>query len=133
MFAADEMDGFDEGLHGYLENPSGAQRWTVALNRSERVVAVAFHAPEPFGDQVWNLLVLAAEPTQQRRGGEPTATPKDVNDMLATLTSLFRSNHVAETEEPDAARERRQLRANATSAQEHDEINDVFGRVVAAA
>ena len=133
MFAADQMDGFDEGLHGYLENPSGAQRWIVALDRSERDVAVAFYAPEPFGDQVWNLLVLAAEPAQQRRGGEPTATPKDVNHMLATLTSLFRSNRVAETEEPDAAQEWRHLLANATSAQERDEINDVFGRVVAAA
>lgn len=68
MFAADEMDGFDEGLHGYLENPSGAQRWIVALDRSERVVGAALYAPEPFGDRVWNLLFLAAEPAQQRRG-----------------------------------------------------------------
>jgi len=53
--------------------------------------------------------------------------------MLATLTSLFRSDHVVETDESDVTQEWRRLLANATTAQERDEINDVFGRVVAAA
>lgn len=53
--------------------------------------------------------------------------------MLATLTSLFRTEHAPQTEDDALRQEWQRLLATATSGHERDEINDVFGRAVAAA
>ena len=68
MFAPEDMDGFDEGLNGYLSGALAGHRWLVAAGLGGRVVAAAYVAPEPFGDRVWNLYFLAADPSRHRRG-----------------------------------------------------------------
>jgi hypothetical protein len=61
------------------------------------------------------------------------ARPKDVNDMLATLNSLFRTEPARATEDDATLLEWQRLLATATSAHERDEINDVFGKAIAVA
>jgi len=68
LFAADEMDGFDEGLQGYLDGSAAGSTWLVAVGDVGRVEGAAFVAPEPFGDRVWNLYFLAVRPEGQRAG-----------------------------------------------------------------
>ena len=68
MFAPEEMGGFDDGLNGYLSGALEGHRWLVATGVGGRVEGAAYVAPEPFGDRVWNLYFLAADPRRHRRG-----------------------------------------------------------------
>ena len=68
MFAPDDMAGFDEMLHGYLDGSLSQHRWIVVEDASGRVAGAACYAPEPFADRVWNLYFLAVHPTQHRSG-----------------------------------------------------------------
>jgi ribosomal protein S18 acetylase RimI-like enzyme len=68
MFAPEDMAGFDDGLNGYLSGASEGHRWLVATGVGGRVEGAAYVAPEPFGDRVWNLYFLAADPSRHRRG-----------------------------------------------------------------
>jgi len=68
MFAPDEMGGFDDGLSGYLSGAAEGHSWLVATDAGGRVAGAAYFAPEPFGDRVWNLYFLAADPSNHRRG-----------------------------------------------------------------
>jgi ribosomal protein S18 acetylase RimI-like enzyme len=68
MFDPEDMDGFDEGLRGYLDGSQEGHRWVVATGARDRVVGAAYYAPEPFGDRVWNLYFLAVDPGQHRQG-----------------------------------------------------------------
>jgi ribosomal protein S18 acetylase RimI-like enzyme len=68
MFAPEDMAGFDDGLNGYLSGALEGHRWLVATGIGDRVGGAAYVAPEPFGDRVWNLHFLAADPSRHRRG-----------------------------------------------------------------
>jgi ribosomal protein S18 acetylase RimI-like enzyme len=68
MFAPEDMGGFDDGLNGYLSGELEGHRWLVATGPGGRVEGAAYVAPEPFGDRVWNLYFLAADPSRHRRG-----------------------------------------------------------------
>ncbi len=67
MFAAAEMDGFDEMLQGYLAGTLEDHRWIVAAGSGE-LDGAAYYAPEPFGDRVWNLYFIAVRPDRHRCG-----------------------------------------------------------------
>jgi ribosomal protein S18 acetylase RimI-like enzyme len=67
MFAPDEMAGFDEMLAGYLDGTLPDHHWVVAES-GNAVVGGGYHAPEPFGDRVWNLYFLAVHPEAHGRG-----------------------------------------------------------------
>ena len=64
MFAPNDMAGFDEMLHGYLDGSLDQHRWVVAEGSTGRVAGAAYYAPEPFADRVWNLYFLAVQPRQ---------------------------------------------------------------------
>ncbi|MFN0280739.1 MAG: GNAT family N-acetyltransferase [Kineosporiaceae bacterium] len=68
MFAPDDMAGFDEMLHGYLDGSLDQHRWIVSEGPTGRVDGAAYYAPEPFADRVWNLYFLAVQPRQHRSG-----------------------------------------------------------------
>ncbi len=68
MFAPDDMAGFDEMLHGYLDGSLDKHRWAVAEDAAGRVAGAAYYAPEPFADKVWNLYFLAVDPHRHRSG-----------------------------------------------------------------
>jgi ribosomal protein S18 acetylase RimI-like enzyme len=68
MFAADELDGIDEALQGYLGGTAAGHRWLVAVRPDGWVGGAAYFAPEPFADRVWNLYFLAVDPGTHRLG-----------------------------------------------------------------
>lgn len=67
MFASDEVDAFDEMLGGFVDGSPDGHAWVVG-ELDGRVVGAAYYAPEPFGDRVWNLHFLAADPSTQGAG-----------------------------------------------------------------
>lgn len=74
MFAADEMDDFNEMLSGYLDGSLSGHSWIV-LERDGRIVGAAYYAPEPFADRLWNLYFIAVDDEHQRTGvGETLIT-----------------------------------------------------------
>ena len=68
MFAADEVDMFDEMLAGSVDGSLDRHRWIVLDDAASGVVAAAYYAPEPFSDRVWNLYFLSASPARQGDG-----------------------------------------------------------------
>jgi len=81
MFAPEDMAGFDDGLNGYLSGEPEGHRWLVATDVGGHVVGAAYVAPESFGDRVWNLYFLAADPARHRRG-TGSALVRHVEQML---------------------------------------------------
>ncbi|WP_188782420.1 GNAT family N-acetyltransferase [Nocardioides phosphati] len=76
MFGVDELDDFVTAFRGALNEELQGHHWYVmvdpdgqGVDRTEDlVVGVAYLAPEPFADRVWNLYFLAVEPHLHGRG-----------------------------------------------------------------
>ena len=68
LFAADELDGFDERLMGYLNGSLTDDAWLVLEAADGEVVGAAYYAPEPFSDRVWNLYFIGVMPDHQGGG-----------------------------------------------------------------
>jgi len=67
LFEPDEVVMFDELLDAFFGGSLEGHTWLVAA-LDERVAGGAYVAPEPFGDRVWNLYVLAVDPAEHDRG-----------------------------------------------------------------
>ncbi len=68
MFAADDMDGFNEMMGGYLDGTLVGHAWIVAENDHGATVGSGYYAPEPFADRMWNLYFIAVDPGRHRDG-----------------------------------------------------------------
>jgi ribosomal protein S18 acetylase RimI-like enzyme len=68
LFAADELEGFDERLTGYLDGTLAEDAWLVLESGTGEVVGAAYYAPEPFSDRVWNLFFIGVMPDDQGGG-----------------------------------------------------------------
>jgi ribosomal protein S18 acetylase RimI-like enzyme len=68
LFAADELDGFDERLTGYLDGSLADDAWLVLEADGGEVVGAAYYAPEPFSDRMWNLYFIGVMPDHQGGG-----------------------------------------------------------------
>ena len=67
MFAADEVDTFDEMLEGFFDGSLDGHQWLVPVS-DVAVCGAAYLAPEPFSDRVWNLYFLAVDPLAHGTG-----------------------------------------------------------------
>lgn len=67
LFAADELGDVQDMLESYLAGELGADHHWVT-NDDEHPSGVAYFAPEPFTQGVWNLLMLAVSPDRQGAG-----------------------------------------------------------------
>jgi GNAT superfamily N-acetyltransferase len=68
MFEADDMDGFDEMMQGYLDGTLDGHAWIVAEDEHGATAGGAYYAPEPFADRMWNLYFIAVDPGRHRDG-----------------------------------------------------------------
>lgn len=72
MFDTEEVAFFDDMLAGSLDGSLEGHSWLVgqidSSGDSERVVAAAQFAPEPFADRMWNLYFIAVDPLHHGRG-----------------------------------------------------------------
>lgn len=68
LFGADELDGFDEMLAGYLDGSLDQHVWVALESDDRRLLGAAYYAPEPFGDRVWNLYFIAVAADQHGLG-----------------------------------------------------------------
>lgn len=83
LFAADELDGFDEILAGFLDGTLDGHVWLV-LERDDEVIGAAYFAPEPFSDRVFNLYFIGVSPAYQG-GGTGGALIADVEQRLRDM------------------------------------------------
>jgi GNAT superfamily N-acetyltransferase len=68
MFEADDMDGFDEMMAGYLDGSLEGHAWIVAEDEFGATAGSGYFAPEPFADRMWNLYFIAVDPSRHRDG-----------------------------------------------------------------
>ncbi len=68
MFTPQEVEFFDDMLHGALDGSLDGHHWLVAGSDSKSVVGAAQFAPEPFADRMWNLYFIAVDPAHQGLG-----------------------------------------------------------------
>lgn len=68
MFSVDEVEFFDEMLHGALDGSLDGHQWLAVESGADGVVSAAQFAPEPFADRMWNLYFIAVDPAHQGSG-----------------------------------------------------------------
>lgn len=67
MFGPDDVGFFDDMINGYLDGTVEDSNWIV-VEHGSTVVAVAYYAPEPFSDRMWNLYFISVAPHHHGRG-----------------------------------------------------------------
>lgn len=68
MFGADEAGFFDDMVGGALGGTLDDHHWLVHVDDDGHVDGVAYYAPEPFSDRMWNLYFIAVTPNRQGAG-----------------------------------------------------------------
>ncbi len=63
----------------------GTDVWRVVTDDSSAVAGFAFAREEPFTDKVWNVLALAVDPAQHRRGCGSTLLREVEGDLDARM------------------------------------------------
>jgi ribosomal protein S18 acetylase RimI-like enzyme len=81
MFPADETEALDKVLIDYFDgNLDDGHRW-VTDEEKGKPCGVAYYAPVPMADRVWNLYMIAVHPDYQGQG-RGTELPRYVEDTL---------------------------------------------------
>ena len=68
MFTVDEVEFFDEMLHGALDGSLEGHEWVAVETDAGDIISAAQFAPEPFADRMWNLYFIAVDPACQGAG-----------------------------------------------------------------
>ena len=82
LFQPDELEGIAAMAGAHFQGETDESRWDVLDD--EGVSAVAYYAPEPFTEGVWNLYMLVVDPAQHGKG-QGQALVRHVEDEVAKV------------------------------------------------
>lgn len=70
LFVEREIEDLKSMMENYFHrDPSSRDKWIVLVDQDSDIPqGVAYYAPEPFGDRVYNLIFLAVAPECQNKG-----------------------------------------------------------------
>lgn len=101
LFTGEEVDFLDDPLAGFFAGSLEGHRWIVQEPaESDRLVAAAYYAPEPFADRMFNLYFIAVDPGIQG-GGVGRNLLQHIEDELVELGDEHARTLIVETSSTD--------------------------------